>query len=334
MGTNEALLEPEEAKIHLKRLYILILIVVVLAGVYGIVLLSEKRGAGPAPLFPHFDPASVAGIHIKADGRTTVLQKSDGVFLVLSEDSLPADPAGVDAMLDEVTSFSKKDMVSSNPGNRSVYQVDSTGVRVGMVDTGGDTVAAFIVGKVGPDYQSSYVRRAGSDDVILAPGYLRSMFDRGERTWQDRLIFSLKPDDIAWVGVHRGDETYALSRGPSGEWHISRPESTACQQKQATGLVRVLAMLRCDGFAGKLPLPGSGITGSDTTLSFTTSDGAEHRLTFGSENDKRQVNVTKDESNIVYLLSRPMVNQLVPPLDALVEKEPRPAGGVPGENSK
>jgi len=309
-----------------KRLRILIPVLIVLAALYFIVSLSERRGGGPDPLFPEFSGDAAAGIYMYVDGRTVVLEKRDGLWIVPGEDSLPADPAGVGAILNKVASFSRSDKVSSNPGRRSVYQVDSTGILVSTVDSKGDTIAAFVVGKVGPDYQSSYVRAADSDDVILASGYLRSMFDRGKRTWQDRLIFDFKPDDISRVDIRRGEEEYTLSRAAVGGWVITAPETTACRQNFATRLVRMLALLRCDGFAGRLPLPSANVAGSDTTLWFAISGGEEHRLLFGSENDAGQVHLTKDESDVVYLLARVKVNQLTPSLSEMLPEEPAPSG--------
>jgi hypothetical protein len=312
----------------------LILVLVVLAAAYGIVRLSERRGAGPDPLFPDFEAEAAAGIYIKAGGMDVVLEKEDDEWLVLSEDSLPADPTAVQAVLDKVASFSRGDMVSSGPGKRSIYQVDSTGVLASIVDARGDTLAAFVVGKVGPDYQSSYVRDAGSDDVILATGYIRSMFDRGERTWQDRLIFSLGPDEITRLDIRRGDEMYVLTRSGGGEWYISKPESSACKQDRASRLVRMLSLLRCDGFAGRLPIPGSGLAASDTTLWFATASGEERRLVFGGENDDRQVHLARDGWDVVYLLARPKVEQLIPALGDMLPEEPAPADAGSGEASE
>ena len=316
----------------MKRMTVLILALIVLAAVYAIVWLDERRGEGPDPLFPKFaaDRAAVIYVDVEAGGGEVVLEKVDGVWTVPSEDSLPADPAGVNSILDKVASFSRSDMVSSNPGKRSVYQVDSSGVLASIVDDKGDTLASFIVGKVGPDYQSSYVRDAQSDDVILASGYIRSLFDRGERTWQDRLIFSFEPEEITRVDVRRGEGEYVLTRLPDGEWYVSRPDSTACRQDRVNGLVRMLALLRCDNFAGRLPLPASGLADSDTTVWFATASGEEHRVLFGRENENKQVHAARDDSDIVYLISRPKVNQLVPALSELLPEEPASGGLSPG----
>ena len=318
----------------MKGMRILILILAVLAAVYAMVRLGERREAGPNPLFSGFDPEKAAGIYIEAGGgrEAVVLEKREGGWVVPSEHSLPADPTAVASILEKVASFSRNDVVSTNPGNRSLYQVDSAGVFASILDAEGDTLAAFVVGKVGPSFQSSYVRDARSDDVILTPGYLRSMFDRGRRTWQDRLIFSLEPDEIIRVDVRRGEDEFAIARGAGGEWYVSEPERAACKQEAASRLVRTLALLRCDDFAGRLSASGWDAARSDTTLRFTTAGGEEHRLYFGGENDRNQVQVAKDDMDVVYLMGRPRVNTLTPALLDLLPDEPPSVGGEPGDS--
>lgn len=318
----------------MKRIKILVIALIVLAAVYTIVTLSERRVAGPDPLFREFRAGTAAAIYIDVDGRHAALENQDGVWMVPGEDSLPADPAGIDAILEKVASFSRNDRVSSNPDKRSLLQVDSSGVLVRIVDDEGDTTAAFIVGKVGPDYRSSYVRDTGSGDVILASGYLRSMFDRGDRTWQDRLIFNYKPEDIAMIEVRRGKEHYVLNRGTGGRWYIAAPDSTACKQQSVTGLVRMLAILRCDDFAGRLPVPDSNVAGSDTTLRFATAAGDDHRLLFGSENENGRVHFIREGSDIVYLLARAKVNGLIPPFETVLPEEPSHGGGPGGDAAR
>jgi hypothetical protein len=306
----------------MNRMNILIVVLVVLAGAYAIISLSERRKTGPAPLFPEFEAEMAAGIYIEVEGKTVALEKSAGGWTVPSEDSLPADPRGVDAILEKVATFSLKDRVSSNPEKRSVYEVDTAGVFAAVVDESGDTTAAFVVGKVGPDYQSSYVKNAWSDDVILTSGYLRSMFDRGEMTWQDRLVFNYTPDDIGMISIRRGEEEYTLRPAGGGEWYIAAPESSACNKDRVSRLVRMLCILRCEDFAGRLPVPGANVADSDTTIWFATTSGNEHRVFFGSENEQQRVHFVKDDSDIVYLLSRIKVNQILPSYSDVLPSEP------------
>ncbi len=293
-----------------------ILIVVFLAVRFG----GGRRG-GEKPLFPDFEPAEAARLVIVGGENTAVLTESDGVWSVASEDSLPAEAGVVEDMLGRVAGFSRKDIISSNPEKQNLYQVDSAGVFVGILDARGDTLVRFVVGKPGPDYQSTYIRDAQSGDVVLAPGYLRAVFDRGKRTWQDRTIYALEPDTMEEIKIGRSGASLTLRRNPAGEWFISEPESSACNQDRVARLVRSLAYLRCDALAGRMPIPASGLAEADSAIGFRTAEGRREELLFGNRNEERQTYAKRTNSDIVYLLATHKVDAILPrPADLRVDE--------------
>jgi hypothetical protein len=300
----------------------LLVVLAVLVAVFAVLRLGVDRAAGDKPLYPDFRPESVARITIDGKQRQSVFEKAGDVWLVVSEDSFPAEAGVVDAMLSKVTGFSLKDMISSNPEKQQLYQVDSTGIAVTMETADGDTVASFVIGKAGPDYQSTYVRASGSSEVILAPGYLPQAFERGNRSWQDRTIYAFEPDDFLAVTVNHRDETVALKRNQAGQWFISEPESLPADAGVVSRLLRTLGRLRCDDFAGRTRLPEYGLAASDSSLHFTTADGAEHEIVFGSPTEDDRVYTATSDSDIVYLLSSYKVGGLLPRLDKLESQEP------------
>ena len=300
----------------------LLVVLAILVAVFAISRLSVDRARGDKPLYPDFRPESVTRIAIDGKQRQSVFESTGDTWLVVSEDSFPAEPGVVDAMLGKIPGFSKKDMISSNPEKQQIYQVDSTGIAVTMETAGGEVVASFVIGKAGPDYQSTYVRETGSADVILAPGYLPQAFERGNRSWQDRTVYSLEPDEFVSLTVRRPDETVAIRRNTAGEWFISEPESMASDPGAISRLLRTLGSLRCDDFAGKGLLPEYGLDAADSSLHFTTADGAEHEMVFGSSTEKNRVYTATSISDVVYLLSSPKVDILLPRLDTLKSQEP------------
>lgn len=295
-------------------------LVVVLA-ILIVVFLAIRFGGGirdgEKPLYPDFEPAETARLVIEGGETTAVLAESDDVWFVTSEDSFPAEAGVVEDMLGRVTGFSRKDIISSNPEKQALYKVDSTGVFVSIMDARGDTLVRFVVGKPGPDYQSTYVRDVASGDVVLAPGYLRAVFDRGKRTWQDRTVFALEPDAIEEVKIDRSGEGLTLKRNAAGQWYMSEPESSACDQNRITRLVRTLAYLRCDELAGRMPSAASGLAEPDSAVGFRTTVGLREELLFGNRSDSQQTYAKRANSDIVYLLSSHKVDTLLPRPDEL-----------------
>jgi hypothetical protein len=314
----------------LKTSTILVAVLAVLIVVFlALRFVGERRGR-EKPLYPDFDPEEAARVAIAGVEKTAVLAESEDVWNVLSEDSLPAEAGTVEDLLSRVTAFSRKDIISSNPEKRALYKVDSTGVFVSIMDAQGDTLVGFVVGKPGPDYQSTYIRDMGSGDVVLAPGYLRAVFDRGARTWQDRTVFALAPDTIEEVKIGRSGESFTLLRNAAGEWHISEPESSACDKSRVERLVRTLAYLRCDELAGRTLSPASGLAEADSAIGFRTGAGIREELLFGNRNDKGHTYAKRTDSDIVYLLAPHKVNALLPRPAELLVTETDEGEGVEG----
>jgi len=312
---------------------ILILVLVVLAAVFVISRFGIDRGAQDKSLYPRFKAERAARIQVKGKSSQATLDKVDGVWIVSSEDSFPAEaiavedsfPAeamAVDNMFDRVAGFSRKDIVSSNPEKQSIYQVDSTGIQVAIEDASGEDVASFIIGKVGPDYQSTYVRDIKSNDVVLSSGYLPPIFDRGDRTWQERTIFTYEPSDLLEMVLTRPSGLITVSRGEGGAWYISKPESMACDQGRATRLARTLAYLKGDGIAGRAPVAGSGLAEADSSVWFKTTDGTEEHLRFGNRSESGQTYVLREGSEMVIKLVPTRVATMLPGLEELKPQAP------------
>jgi hypothetical protein len=294
----------------------LIIVLVVLVAVFLVLRLETGRRGGDKPLFEGFVPQDVDRFSVVAGDNRAVLRKVDGTWFVTSEDSLPAEPGAVENLLDDIAAFSRKDIISSNPDKYGLYQVDSTGARVVVSDARGDTLAKFVVGKPGPDYQSTYVRDLATGDVILAPGYLRSAFDRGKRSWQDRTIFAYTPDEIEEIEIRRPGEDVVL-QSREGKWFVSSPESMACDPDRVNRLTRSLAYLKSDGFAGRMPVAASGLAEADSSVSLRAAGGVREELLFGNHDENGRVYVKRADSDIVYLLSEYKVKAMLPELAEL-----------------
>jgi len=168
------------------------------------------------------------------------------------------------------------------------------------------------------------VRDAKSDDVVLASGYLPPIFDRGDRSWQDRIIFTYEPSDLFEMVLTRPSGLITVLRGDAGTWYISKPESMACDQGRATRLARTLAYLKGDGIVGRAPVAGSGLADADSSVWFKTMDGTEEHLRFGNRSESGQTYVSREGSEIVFKLVPTRVAATLPGLEELMPQAPPP----------
>lgn len=308
----------------------LILALVVVGGLWGGLELRGRSKARPQPLYPDFKIEAAEKITIESPQGSAVLEKENGAWIAASEDSFPAEADAIRDMLVTIAAFSRKDRISSNPQKQALYQVDSSGASVTVQDGGGKTMASLVVGKTGADYQSTYVRESKSNDVIMAQGAFSHIFNRGKRSWQDKRIFNLQPDQVAEVGMTRAGETTVLKRGSDGAWYVSEPESAACDQGRVSGLVRTLATLRCEGFAGRTPLLEWGVASPDSSVYLKTTDGDQRTLLIGHTGEGDRFYAALAQGSIVYLLAPRSVKTLLPPpADLLPKEESLPPEGRP-----
>lgn len=290
----------------------LIVVLVVIGGIWGALELRDRQSSKPQPLYPLFKPETAAKITIKSSDGGAALERAGENWLVVSEDSFPAEPSVMSDILVTIAAFSRRDKISSNPGNQALYQVDSAGTAVTVEDNKGRQVASFVVGKRGPDYQSTYVRDTKTNDVIVAQGYFSPVFDRGPRSWQDKRIFDIKPAEVVEMDVTRPGGTLVVKRGSDDKWYAAGAESLACDTEMVMSLVRSFANLRCSDFAGRKPLPEWGVENPDSSVVARTSDGSEHTLLIGHAASETSFYASRAVDGLVYIISAQNVANLLP----------------------
>lgn len=160
--------------------------------VAAVVFLFE--GPGKPRVSDVDDGYFVIGFDIDKIGAVTITQLVDGVQLrrkdsgwevrdfatPLKEELLKkegregAESAWQDADITRVSSalgrfggLDKGVIVSSNSEKQSLFQVDAAGLKVSAFDKENKPLFEVIIGKMGPDFTSTYIRRANEDKVYL-----------------------------------------------------------------------------------------------------------------------------------------------------------------------
>jgi hypothetical protein len=136
-----------------------------------------------------------------------------------------------------------KGVVSSNPAKQALFQVDSTGTSVKFSGKG-VPLAAFRVGKPGPAYTETYVRRENANEVFLAEGMLGYLFARQARDWRDKTIFKTPLETVTSVQFRYGDTTFTLDRQDS----LWRVDDSPAAGDQVRGFLGSLTNFLADDF--------------------------------------------------------------------------------------
>jgi hypothetical protein len=167
--------------------YLLLAVLLVLAAIAFFVLGpgSADRPHASAPLVPGLKTADVGAVRMTAGGVEVLLTRAGGAWK-LGAAKVPADGAAVEALLTKVAGAREEAVVSVNRAKQGVYETEAgKGIAVQLEGSHGNVIAAFVIGKGGPDFASCYLRREGAPQVLLVTPDLRADFARPAESWRE-----------------------------------------------------------------------------------------------------------------------------------------------------
>jgi hypothetical protein len=210
-----------------------------------------------------YDSAKVDRIEVRAASGAISLRRDGAGWMLTSPLRARADEAGVHQLLAKGKAIALKALVSDNPQKQTVFQVDSTGTLVKLFE-GESERAAFRIGKTGPAYTETYVRREGSNDVYLADGMLLYLFVKQPRDWRDKVILRMPQETIRSVRYQYGDTLFSLAFQDS-TWLV---DETPASELPVRDLLSTLASFTTDDFvdtAMTTPPPLTAVVSVDGT---------------------------------------------------------------------
>ena len=310
-----------------KSIFILLAVLVVLVAAVIIIegplsKRSKKEAAKESILFPGFETDQVSSVDIKTKDKNVKLKKEDNTWVVATAGNYPADPKSIEDMLGKVRDLKSTLTASKSADKHSQFEVDESGVEVTMLGTGEKTLAHFFVGKMGPDYISTYVRKADQDEVLLVGEYLRGLFDKGARGWRDRTVFDFDASQVqtlTLVSEEKGEIAIAAQEG--GGWQIVKPEVAPAEKEAVDDIVREISRLEADDFAEKKeevtdPLKEYKLDKPQSKIMADLNDGTARVLLIGDESGYRRY-VRREDKDTIFLVSKSKIDRIFKDIEEL-----------------
>lgn len=177
------------------------------------------------PLLENFDPSAVARIEIEHLLEGVQLEKREGKWMAapfktelkktLEEEGeqngnpkseirnlkqirnlkseiqnkpawSPADAEKIDWSLSILQDVRLVSLAGSNPERHGYFEASPVGMQLRLFDDGGKKTVHLFIGKAGPAFTESYVRRDGEDNVYLADRFLRGYFSVDAGDWLEK----------------------------------------------------------------------------------------------------------------------------------------------------
>jgi hypothetical protein len=301
--------------------------ILILAGIFlallAVVLLLEtphKKKAGKKDRYlVSLDAGKVKNISIKKGGEETVLVKKGDRWVVENKDDFPADSKAVTDILNHVSGLETMQLVSRNPEKAAIFETDASGIEVKAEGEG--TNAHFYVGKNGPDFNSNYVRREGSDEVYLSAKFIKHAFEKPD--FRSRKIFDLDEKQITRMDFQFPDREIELVQDADANWKQVKGEPYNAKKDGAEALVENLKNLRIDDFVEKPE--EKQFEKIQLEISFNCEDGYEDKLIVAEKNkDENFIFVKSASSPRHYKIYDYQINKFTDRLKDLKEEPPPP----------
>jgi hypothetical protein len=298
---------------------------------------GKREGAGL--LYPDLDTARVDRIELRTPRASVDLFRDGALWRAAREDSFPADPDAVQKILDAAKNLNARDIISRNAEKYAVFEVDSAkGVDV-RLSAGGKEAAHFVVGRSGSGFQSTYVRDASRREVFQQAAPLKTVFDRGTRSWKDKAVFRLEEEKMLAVELERKGETIRLERLGEAGWSVASPVGYRAKGAMGEALARGLTRLTATDVAPAADAEKGLFETPEAIVRVDMRDGPDPTLLVGAEKEGGAGRYVRRESDgVVFVVPVARLANYVKPSEELIEpappdsslKIPPGAGGAEG----
>lgn len=164
------------------------------------------------------------------------------------------DPAAISNALAELSRLEATQLVSNSSDSWAEYQVDdATGTKI--TTSGGGDPLDIVVGRFEYKQMSggmtSYVRKAGEDEVYLVKGFFDALFNREASAWRNKTLIKGNASDWMNLTFNYPGMPFQLFKGSDNVWRM--PDSTAVDQSQVSSYLSTISNLAGTNFVDEIP---------------------------------------------------------------------------------
>jgi|GEM_PF-545954 len=261
------------------------------------------------------------------DKTSATLVRLKGNWFVNPDRMYPAAKSNTERIFSTLKEISEGEVISNNPKNHIKFQVnEQTSTRVKFYDKNDALLEDVFVGKTGMNYMSpsSYVRKSGSDEVLMVKGYMMGLFPTMEESWRERTIFDFDQENITGFTIDEpGKPPVKIARLASDDWTCLAPETFPVQKDVGRRMANSFARLRASAFVDDFPqkpFDEYGLGGGALKISASLKDySSTPTLYIGDETEAKRTQwyVRAENQDTVYLIYKYTKDSIYKSLDQL-----------------
>jgi len=251
-------------------------------------------------VLPKIEAGSLDKIEITQGEESFTVEKRGEDWLITAPAEYKTDESWKTAIVDKLEGLKVTRLASDKKEKHAGFEVDDKGSRVKAYAAGRE-VLSLIVGKITPDYQSTFVRTPDSEKVFVVDGAIAGSFKKGVNDWRDKYIINVDQDSLTELTLKTGKtelKFYRVESAPDTtaptptegqdapppaeakkEWKLEGQDSFKVDSSRINSVLAGLAKLRWNEVVdAPQPLPSYGLDNPDSIVSAKDKDGKEYRI--------------------------------------------------------
>ena len=285
----------------------ILVVLIILAYLYQGPLKTWQENLGqPKNFLAKINTEEISRIEITQMGKQTSLEKESEGWKVAGTKDFFVKTAVADNLLSSLKDAGEADieLVSENKDKKNEFQTGISGIQVKLFQ-GEDEVRNFIIGKIGPDFDSSYVSQLDTDKTYLIKVNLFSPFNQPE--WQDKVVFSSEKDKISKIRFQYPTREFTIEK-KDDTWQGTIPYGFTVSLEKIEEILNIMSNLT----AISIPEQDFSKSGLDQHLIIVqaTGEGIDNTIMVGIANENDLYYVKKDSSDNLYFITKEEKNEL------------------------
>lgn len=207
----------DKFKFILPAIFICLLVLVL---IFKPAKLRKNKGSSKL-LFPVLRKSKIVTLKITKKSNTIInICKADDRWRLKTSAWIPVSFKKVKSALELVRKFRREYPVTENTNKHMLYEVDTiNGQLVEFISERNESIS-FIMGKHGPGYTSTFIRKKGEKMVYRIDEYLPDVFDIRNSSWIDMDIFQISVNDVTTFTIISTNDTINFGK-VKNKWEIS-----------------------------------------------------------------------------------------------------------------
>jgi len=279
----------------------ILLVLITVAYLYQGPLKTWQENLGqPKNFLAKINMEEISRIKVAQVGTETNLEKDSKGWKVAGTKDFYVKTAVADNLLSSLKDAGEADLevVSENKDKKNEFQTDQSGIQVKLFQ-GEDEVKNFIIGKIGPDFNSSYISKPDTDKTYLLKVNLFSPFNQAE--WRDKIIFFSDKEKITRIRFQYPTREFTIEK-KDDKWQGTIPYGFTVSLEKIEEILNIMSELD----AVSIPEQDFSKSGLDQHLAIVQAigEGINNTIMIGTVNENDLYYAKKSSSDNLYSITK------------------------------